>query len=84
MMVEQRIEMGKNKDPQIVAIDDKKYDLETFTQEQRLLLEHCIDLDKKIASCQFQFDQLRVGKDAFLKMLKQSLDASGEPAGLTD
>lgn len=65
--------MEKNQELQIVAIEDKKYDLSTFTQEQRILLEHCMDLDKKIASCQFQFDQLRVGKDAFLSILKKSL-----------
>ena len=75
--------MGNNKQPQIVTIDGTEYDLETFTQEQRSLLEHCMDLDRKIASCQFQFDQLRVGKDAFLQMLKNSL-AAEEAVGGTD
>lgn len=76
--------MGNNKEPQIANIDGKEYSLDEFTQEQKIMLEHCIDLDRKIASCQFQFDQLRVGKDAFLAMLKKSLDATEEPAGLTD
>lgn len=66
--------MGNNKEPQIVNIDGKEYQLDDFTQEQKIMLEHCVDLDRKIASCQFQFDQLRVGKDAFLKMLKDSLE----------
>jgi hypothetical protein len=76
--------MGNNKEPQIANIDGKEYSLDEFTQEQKIMLEHCMDLDRKIASCQFQFDQLRVGKDAFLAMLKKSLDATEEPAGLTD
>ena len=76
--------MGNNKEPQTVSIDGKEYQLDNFTQEQKIMLEHCMDLDRKIASCQFQFDQLRVGKDAFLAMLKKSLEASDEPAGLTD
>jgi hypothetical protein len=76
--------MGNNKEPQIANIDGKEYNLDEFTQEQKIMLEHCMDLDRKIASCQFQFDQLRVGKDAFLAMLKKSLDATEEPAGLTD
>ena len=76
--------MGNNKEPQTVSIDGKEYQLDNFTQEQKIMLEHCMDLDRKIASCQFQFDQLRVGKDAFLAMLKKSLEASEEPAGLTD
>ncbi len=68
--------MGNTKEPQTVSIDGKEYSLDDFTQEQKVMLDHCLDLDRKIASCQFQFDQLRVGKDAFLKMLKQSLDAT--------
>jgi hypothetical protein len=76
--------MGNTKEPQTVSIDGKEYQLDDFTQEQKVMLDHCMDLDRKLASCQFQFDQLRVGKDAFLAMLKKSLDASEEPAGLTD
>lgn len=76
--------MGNTKEPQIVNIDGKEYQLDDFTQEQKVMLDHCMDLDRKLASCQFQFDQLRVGKDAFLAMLKKSLDAAEERAGLTD
>lgn len=66
--------MGNNKEPQTVSIDGKEYNLDDFTQEQKMMLDHCMDLDRKIASCQFQFDQLRVGKDAFLALLKKSLE----------
>jgi hypothetical protein len=77
--------MGNNKEPQIVQIDGTEYNLDDFSQEEKAMLEHCMDLDRKIASCQFQFDQLRVGKDAFLAMLKKSLEAPAkESAGLTD
>lgn len=68
--------MGNNKAPQTVNINGKEYDLETFTQEQKVLLEHCVDLDRKMSSCQFQYDQLRVGKDAFLTLLTQSLEGA--------
>ena len=68
--------MGNNTQPQIVTIDGKEHNLETFTQEQRAMLEHCMDLDRKIGSCKFQLDQLNVGKDAFLQILKTSLDQS--------
>lgn len=70
--------MGNNKEPQIVTINGKDYQLDSFTQEQRTLLDHCVDLDRKMTSCQFQFDQLRVGKDAFLNMLEKSLQQSSE------
>ena len=64
----------ENKKPQIVTIDGVEHDANTFTEQQILLLNHTIDLDRKIGSTQFQLQQLQVGKDAFLKMLKDNLD----------
>lgn len=72
--------MGQNKEPQTVTIDDKEYVIEDMTQEQRMLLEHCVDLERKLASCQFQFDQLRVGKESFIGLLKKSLETKVEEA----
>ena len=57
-----------------ITIDGKEYDTSTFTEEQIILTNHCLDLDRKLASTQFQAQQLAVGKDAFLKMLKESLE----------
>ena len=65
----------ENKMPQIVAIDGIEYDANTFSEEQVLLLNHCVDLDRKIGSTQFQLQQLQVGKESFLKMLKDKLTA---------
>ena len=61
----------ENKKPQIVHIDNVEYDANDFNEEQVLLFNHCLDLDRKINSTTFQLQQLQVGKDAFLKMLKQ-------------
>jgi hypothetical protein len=44
-----------------------------MTKEQQLLVNHVADLDRKISSAQFNLDQLAVGKDAFIKMLKEKL-----------
>jgi hypothetical protein len=57
-----------------ITIDGIEYDANDFTEEQTLLTNHCLDLDRKLASTQFQAQQLQVGKDAFLKMLKESLE----------
>lgn len=65
--------MSNNKQTQLVNIDGTEYDFADLTDQQKVMFEHCIDLDRKIASCRFQLDQLSVGKDAFLTMLKQSL-----------
>jgi len=62
-----------NKQPQIVTIDGTEYDANDFTEQQTVLFHHCVDLDRKIGSTQFQLQQLNVGKDAFLTMLKEAL-----------
>jgi hypothetical protein len=64
--------MGKNeKTP--VTVNGKEYQFEDMTQEQQVLTNHCFDLDRKIASAQFNIDQLNVGKDAFIKLLEAAL-----------
>jgi hypothetical protein len=71
--------MGEKKTTPI-TIDDKEYIFEDMNQEQQLLVNHVLDLDRKIASTQFNLDQLNVGKDAFLKMLKEALEKKPEDA----
>lgn len=63
----------ETKKPQIVTIDGVEHDANTFTEQQILLLNHTVDLDRKIGSTQFQLQQLQVGKDSFLKLLKEAL-----------
>lgn len=69
--------MGKDNKSQMIEIDGKEYEFDSMTQEQQTLVQHVVDLDRKLANMQFQLDQIRVGKDAFLQLLKQSL---AEPA----
>ena len=61
-----------------ISIDDKEYIYEDMTPEQQTILNHVADLDKKINGTRFNLDQLMVGKDAFVKMLKDSLEAPAE------
>jgi hypothetical protein len=61
------------KKPNLITIDDVEHNLDAMTDEQRLLVNHCIDLERKIASTQFNLDQLTVGKQAFVQMLKEKL-----------
>ena len=63
----------ENQKPQIVTLDGVEHDANTFTEQQILLLNHTIDLDRKINSTQFQLQHLQVGKDSFLKLLKDDL-----------
>ena len=68
--------MSKDNKAQMITIDDKEYDTADFTEEQVVLTNHCLDLDRKISNMNFQLQQLQVGKDSFLKMLKESLESS--------
>ena len=58
----------------LVTIDDKEYMFEDMTDEQKMILNHIADLDKKINGTKFNLDQLTIGKDAFVNMLKTSLE----------
>lgn len=63
-----------------IYIDDVEYDFESLTDYQKQCVQHVADLDRKIASADFQRAQLQVGRDAFMGMLKQSLEAPTETA----
>lgn len=64
--------MGKNEKTPI-TINDKEYILEDMTDQQRVVVNHITDLERKIRSAQFNLDQLSVGKDAFIQMLTDDL-----------
>ena len=58
-----------------VTIDGVEYIFEDMTAEQQTLLNHVIDLERKLNSAKFSVDQLQVGRDAFFTMLKTSLES---------
>ncbi len=59
-----------------ITIDDVDYIFEDMTPKQQVMVNHIADLERKIGSSQFNLDQLNVGKDAFIKMLKEALTAT--------
>jgi len=69
--------MGQDKKTPVI-IDDVEYIYEDMTDEQKTLTNHVADLDRKISSAKFNLDQLSVGKDAFIKMLKDALTKAQE------
>jgi hypothetical protein len=69
--------MADNKKTPVV-IDDVEYNFEDMTDEQKTLVNHVADLDRKIASSKFNLDQLSIGRDAFVSLLKQALEPKEE------
>jgi len=64
--------------PQTISINDTEYSVDDLTQEQVAMVNHVADLDRKIASSQFNLDQLNVGRNAFMAMLTESLEVEEE------
>ena len=63
----------KEKENQVVVINDKEYKLSDFNEEQLMLVNHVADLDRKIAGSQFNLDQLQGGRKCFMKKLEKAL-----------
>ena len=61
-----------------ITIDDIEYTEDQLTDEQKLMVNHINSLQQKINSSKFNLDQLSVGQDAFVKMLKESLNTVEE------
>jgi hypothetical protein len=66
------------KQTQTITINDVDYTEDQLTEEQKILINHVADLDRKIGSTRFNLDQLQVGRDAFMNMLTQSLKEQDE------
>ena len=65
--------MGKDKKTPI-TVEDKEYFVEDMSEQAKLLFNHVADLEKKMGTMRFNLDQLTVGRDAFLNMLKAELE----------
>lgn len=64
--------MGKDKKTPI-TINGKEYFVEDMTDQQQTMVNHIADLERKLNTAQFNMDQLRVGRDAFVNLLTAQL-----------
>ena len=67
-------------DKKVITIDDKDYTEDQLNDTQKVIINHINSLSQKIGSAEFNLDQLKVGKDAFIKMLTESLKETEEEA----
>ena len=68
------------KQTKTVMINNKEYTEDQLTDQQKVIINHIGDLDRKINSTQFNLDQLTVGRDAFVELLNQSLQSEEDVA----
>ena len=69
--------MGKN-EKNLITINEKEYNVDEFTQEQMVALNHINDLGRKLDNARFNVNQLNVGREAFVNMLASSLEGQKE------
>ena len=65
--------MAENK--KTIVIDEKEYTEDQLTDQQKMMVNHIADLDRKIGTTQFNLDQLNVGRAAFMQHLTSSLNS---------
>jgi len=72
--------MAKNEKEQkpVLNLDDKEYVIEDMTDEQKMMVNHINDLQNKQNTNTFMADQLQVGKEAFINLLRTSLTTEVE------
>ena len=62
----------------VITINDTDYTEDQLTDAQKMMINHINSLQQKIGSAEFNLDQLKVGKEAFVNMLTASLEAPVE------
>ena len=71
--------MAKDKkEKPVLNLDDKEYVIEDMTDEQKMMVNHINDLQNKQNTNAFMADQLQVGKEAFINLLRASLESEEE------
>jgi len=65
-------------DKKVITIDNVDYTEDQLNDTQKVIINHINSLSQKIGSAEFNLDQLKVGKDAFVKMLTESLKEQEE------
>jgi len=69
-----------DKQAKAIMINDKEYTEDQLNDQQKVIINHVQDLERKIRSAQFSLDQMTVGREAFVKMLTGSLEETPKEA----
>ena len=62
----------------VVVLDDKEYEIENMADDQKVMLAHIQDLQRKIDGATFNLQQLQYGRQAFVSALKKALEKEEE------
>ncbi|QDP59984.1 MAG: hypothetical protein GOVbin4580_4 [Prokaryotic dsDNA virus sp.] len=70
-------EKQENKKP-VLVLDDKEYHYDNLEEDQKVMVAHINDLNRKIDGTTFNLQQLQYGRQAFINSLKESLEKEKE------
>ncbi len=59
----------------VITLFDKEYKESELSDEQKVMINHVADLERKIQSSEFNLQQLRFGKQAFVDALQASVES---------
>lgn len=62
----------------IISINDKEYNQDSFDNNQKLIVSHIKVLQQKVTNLRFELDQASVAQDAFINKLLASLEEPQE------
>ena len=64
----------KKENQPTLMLDDKEYKIEDLADDQKIMVAHINDLNRKIDGATFNLQQLQYGRQAFVTALKQALE----------
>ena len=64
----------EKKEQPVLSLDGKEYVIEDMTVEEKQMINHINDMQNKINTNGFIREQLEVGKEAFISMLRVALN----------
>jgi len=74
----------KEKDQPMLNFEGNEYVIEEMSDESKQILNHINDMQNKLNTNAFMKQQLEVGKEAFVNMLRESLKEPEEEAELVE
>ena len=69
---------NKKENTPVLNLDGKEYEIESMSDDQKLMVSHISDLNRKIESASFNLQQLQFGRQAFIDALKNGLNDANE------
>ena len=56
-----------------ITLDGRTHKMADMTDTQRTMVKHIHDLERKIGSLKFNLEQIEIGREAFITLLRSEL-----------